>query len=141
MLRHHESSNSGEESSDSQTNGQHIARENSEQDTSCLSTSTPQPPDRYDNPNEPPEGDDRRRLPDPYSVADPSAAPDPSSSPGTLSSPDPSSAPNPPPAPESYPRRHEITHDTNICLKILLDSEDKGHFLELQTSVKVCQVM
>jgi hypothetical protein len=43
-----------------------------------------------------------------------------------------------PPIPEADPHQREITHDTDIRLKILIDGQDKGDFIKLQTSVKVC---
>jgi hypothetical protein len=133
FFRYHESSSPVDEFSISHTNSQPSARSNSGQEGSHHSTSTQRPPGRDDNPNElSGDGDDRRHLPDTFYIPDQSNVPD-------LSSPDPSSAPNPsyPPDPDSFHR--EITHDTNICLKILLNGTDKGHFLELQTSVKVGQ--
>jgi hypothetical protein len=44
------------------------------------------------------------------------------------------------PAPEVDPCHREVTHDTDIRLKILNDGQDKGDFIELETSVKVCGV-
>jgi hypothetical protein len=45
----------------------------------------------------------------------------------------------PPPAPALDGDLHhrEVTHDTDICLKISVDGKDKGNFLEFETSVKV----
>jgi hypothetical protein len=50
---------------------------------------------------------------------------------------------NPPDPPDPDADMHllEVTHDTDIRLKILVNSEDKGDFLELETSVKVCLVV
>jgi hypothetical protein len=45
--------------------------------------------------------------------------------------------PDPSPTPKAGPHHREVTHDTDITLKILVDGEDRGHFLEFQTSVKV----
>jgi hypothetical protein len=42
-----------------------------------------------------------------------------------------------PPAPDTDMRPKEITHDTDIKLHILIDGQDKGDFVELETSVKV----
>lgn len=42
-----------------------------------------------------------------------------------------------PPVPEADPHHREITHDTDIRLKILVDGKDKGDFIKLETSVKV----
>ncbi|KIM71710.1 hypothetical protein PILCRDRAFT_93742 [Piloderma croceum F 1598] len=41
-----------------------------------------------------------------------------------------------PPIPEADPHHREITHDTDIRLKILVDGKDKGDFIKLETSVK-----
>jgi hypothetical protein len=46
-----------------------------------------------------------------------------------------------PPDPDADMHLLEVTHDTNIRLKILVNSKDKGDFLELETSVKVCLVV
>ena len=51
---------------------------------------------------------------------------------------DDSGHPSDPPAPEADPHLREITHDTDIRLKILVNGEDRGDFLELETSIKVC---
>jgi len=50
---------------------------------------------------------------------------------------DDSNQPPDPPVPEECVHHREITHDTLIRLKILVDGKDKGDFLHLQTSVKV----
>jgi hypothetical protein len=49
--------------------------------------------------------------------------------------------PDPPPTPEAHTRHRDIIHKSNICLDILVNSEDKGHFLKFQTHVKVCRVI
>jgi hypothetical protein len=135
LCRYHESSNPGEESSVSRPINGHSARANSEQGSSLHSTSTQRAHGRGDNPNGQSEvDDDRRHPPDPFSASDPSTASDPTSSQSSSSPPNPSSDPDT----DSQPR--EISHDTNISLEILLDGNSKGHFLELQTSVKVCLV-
>jgi hypothetical protein len=41
------------------------------------------------------------------------------------------------PAPGADLQDREITHDTDICLEILVDGKDKEDFLHLLTSVKV----
>ncbi|KIM88029.1 hypothetical protein PILCRDRAFT_269116 [Piloderma croceum F 1598] len=40
--------------------------------------------------------------------------------------------------PEAESHQREITHDTDILLKILVDGTYKGDFIELETSVKNC---
>ena len=42
-----------------------------------------------------------------------------------------------PPTPGADMNPREITHDTDIKLRILIDGKDKGDFVELETSVKV----
>jgi hypothetical protein len=111
MPRYRGSSNPSGESSSSQTNGSNDARAKCQLGSLRHGKSKRQLPGRDDDSDEQPEDDDdREHLPDPSSPQ------------------------------EADQRRGDITHDTDICLEILVDSKDEGHFLHLQTSVKVCCV-
>jgi len=111
VFRPHKSPNPDGESSASQVDSKNNARTSEKQERShqgTLSQRSKQLPG-HDHSEEHKNDDDDRRHP-----------------------------PDPPGMPEAEPHRREITHDTDIRLKILIDGTDKGDFLELETSVKVC---
>lgn len=112
MLRYHQSSNPEGESSGSQTHGKiNTMREHGGSRHGMSTQCSKRLPDRDDHPDDHPEDNDGGR--------------------------------DPPDSSALYAEMHhrEITHDTEIHLKILVDGKDRGDFLRLQTSVKVCGVV
>jgi len=128
MLRHHESFNTGGESSSSQMNRSNNARENSEQETFSQGTSAQFPSSLDDNLEEQSEDDNRTNSPSvPGSPCDADLLPTPDS----MFGPDPSYDP------AAVPCHQPIIHDTEICLDLRINGKDKGEFLRLRTSVMV----
>ena len=117
VLSYNESSSNDWQSSSSQANDKVDVKPQGNHGSSRHDTSTPRqrskrPVGRGDHPDEMDEDEDKDDRGDP---------PD-------------------PPAPDVDMHLREVTHDTYVRLKILVDGEDKGDFLELETSVKVCSV-
>ena len=46
--------------------------------------------------------------------------------------------PPPPPSPQGPTAKGEIIHRADVALTILIDNEDKGHFVRVITNAKVC---
>ena len=133
MSRCHNPSDSTGESSISHMRGRINTQANREPGPSRRGTLiySERPPD--DSQNEQPEDDQ-----DPSSVSGSSSAAVPLPTPDSSGVPDLSSTRGPPFDPVSDQHHREVTHDTDIQLVILVDGKNKGDFIQLRSSVKVC---